>query len=63
MQRHLDSGPAGFKASETGADIKLLKHLLTPEEAKIATLLSTLVWEPVETILKRVNRNGLCCYP
>ncbi|MBN2240230.1 MAG: 4Fe-4S binding protein [Dehalococcoidales bacterium] len=59
LQKHLDSGPAGFQASDTGADIKLLKHLLKPEEAKIATLLSTLVWEPVGTIHKRVTKEGV----
>jgi NAD-dependent dihydropyrimidine dehydrogenase PreA subunit len=59
LQRHLDSGPAGFQASETGADITLLKHLLTREEAKIATLLSTMKWEPAQTILKRVKKAGM----
>lgn len=59
LQRHLDSGPAGFQASETGADIKLLKHLLTPEEAKIATLLSTIQWEPPKKIHDRARKNGI----
>ena len=59
LQRHLDSGPAGFQASDTGADIKLLKHLLSPEEAKIATLLSVIKWEPPRTILKRVRKSGM----
>lgn len=59
LQQHLDSGPAGFQASETGADIKLLKHLLTPEEAKIATLLSTIKWESPDTIHKRIRKNGM----
>ena len=40
LQKHLDRAPAGFRATESGADIRLLKHLLTPEEAKIATQLS-----------------------
>ena len=59
LQQHLDSGPAGFQASDTGADIKLLKHLLSPEEAKIATLLSVIKWEPPKTILKRVRKSGM----
>ncbi len=59
LQQHLDSGPAGFQASETGADIKLLKHLLTPEEAKIATLLSTIKWELPKQIYKRVRKSGM----
>ena len=56
LQQHLDSGPAGFQASETGTDIKLLKHLLTPEEAKIATLLSTIMWESPKQIYKRIRK-------
>jgi electron transport complex protein RnfB len=59
LQRHLDKGPAGFKASETGADIKLLRHLLTPEEAKIATLLSTIQWESPKKIFNRVKKSGI----
>ena len=59
LQQHLDSGPSGFQASETGTDIALLKHLLTPEEARLATMLSTLKWEPVQTVHKRVKKNGI----
>ncbi|UCD10196.1 MAG: hypothetical protein JSU79_06050 [Dehalococcoidales bacterium] len=59
LQQHLDSGPAGFQPSESGADIKLLKHLLTPEEAKIATLLSTIKWESPSRIYKRVRKSGI----
>jgi electron transport complex protein RnfB len=59
LQVHLDSGPAGFQASETGADIRLLKNLLTPEEAKIATMLSTMKWEPIKVIYKRVRKSGM----
>lgn len=63
LQQHLDSGPAGFQASETGADIKLLRHLLSVEEAKIATLLSTIKWEPPRTIYKRVRKSGIDMTP
>ena len=59
LQQHLDSGPSGFQASETGTDIALLKHLLTPEEARLATMLSTLKWESVQTVHKRVKKNGI----
>lgn len=59
LQLHLDSGPAGFQASDTGADITLLKHLLSPEEAKLAIQLSVIKWEPVKTILKRVKKSGM----
>ncbi len=59
LQKHLDGGPSGFQASESGADILLLKHLLTPEEAKIAILLSTMKWEPVKYIYKRIRKSGI----
>lgn len=40
LQQHLDRLPIGFPPSRTGADIRLLKHIFTPEEAKIALCLS-----------------------
>ncbi|MFX0073807.1 MAG: hypothetical protein ACFE96_00080 [Candidatus Hermodarchaeota archaeon] len=39
LQKHLDKMPIGFPATKSGSDIRLLKHLFTPQEAKIATLL------------------------
>ena len=39
LQRHLDSLPIGFPASDTGADIRVLKAFFTPEEAKCAMFL------------------------
>jgi len=40
LQQHLDQFPAGFPATESGVEIRILKHLFSPEEAKIATRLS-----------------------
>lgn len=59
LQEHLDRAPVGYPATESGADIRLLKHLLTPEEAKIATQLSTIRLEPVKRIYKRVRKSGM----
>ena len=59
LQVHLDKGPSGFRAAKSGADIRLLKNLLTPEEAKIATQLSTLKLEPIKQIYKRVKKSGI----
>jgi hypothetical protein len=59
LQEHLDNSAAGFAATESGADIRLLKHLLTTEEAKIALQLSNIKLEPVKTIHKRVSKAGL----
>ncbi len=59
LQEHLNKSPAGFPAAKSGADIRLLKHLLTPDEAKIATQLSTLKAEPVRRIHVRVLKKGI----
>jgi Na+-translocating ferredoxin:NAD+ oxidoreductase subunit B len=59
LQKHLDKSPAGFAATESGADIKLLKHLLTPEEAGICLILSNIKKEPVTAIHKRVTKSGM----
>ena len=40
LAEHLDRLPGGFAPSETGADIRLLRRLFTPEEAELATLLT-----------------------
>lgn len=40
LAEHLDKLPGGFSPSKTGAHIRLLKHLFTEEEAKLATKLT-----------------------
>jgi len=54
LQQHLDKFVIGFPATESGAEIRLLKHLFTTEEAKIATKLSD-KFESVDTIYERVK--------
>ncbi len=49
LQKHLDDQAVGFPATRSGAEIKVLKHIFTPEEAEIARCLSY-KYEPVETI-------------
>ena len=39
LQKHLDKMPIGFPVTKSGSDIRVLKHLFTPKEAEIATLL------------------------
>ncbi|MFX0081889.1 MAG: hypothetical protein ACFE94_09065 [Candidatus Hodarchaeota archaeon] len=36
LQEHLDSMPVGYPATKSGVEIKILKHLFTPEEAEVA---------------------------
>lgn len=57
LQKHLDRMPVGFPATKSGVEIRILKHLFTPEEAKLATQLS-MVAEPLERIYQRVKESG-----
>lgn len=58
LQKHIDNMPVGFPQSESGLDIRLLKHLFSPEEAEIALELSALP-EPLERIQKRLKKKGI----
>ncbi len=52
LQRHLDRQAIGFPASRSGAEIRILKRIFTPYEARVAMCL-TYKHEPVENIYKR----------
>jgi electron transport complex protein RnfB len=62
LQKHLDKMPIGFPATKSGSDIRVLKHLFTPEEAVLATLLK-FGWdrdlETLDTIYERVSNNKI----
>jgi len=51
---HLDNLPAGYPATESGVELRILKHLFTPEEAGIATAL-TMTPEPASAIALRLG--------
>jgi len=51
---HLDNLPAGYPATESGVELRILKHLFTPEEAGMATAL-TMVPEPASAIALRLG--------
>lgn len=55
LQKHLDKLPIGYPATESGVEIRLLKQLFTPEEAKVATKLS-FSFEALESIYERVDK-------
>ncbi len=59
LQKHLDKGPVGYPATESGADIRFLKHFFTPEEAKIAMHISNIKLEPIERICTRVKKSEM----
>ena len=54
LQQHLDKFAVGFPATESGAEIRILKHLFSPDEAKLATRLDD-KYEPLEAIYERVK--------
>jgi len=54
LQRHLDGLPVGFPPTESGVEIRILKHLFTPEEAALAKHLS-LIPEPLSRIHARAQ--------
>jgi electron transport complex protein RnfB len=54
LAEHLDTLPDGFPPSETGADLRLLERLFTPQEAELAVHL-TLDREPAQVIAGRAS--------
>jgi NAD-dependent dihydropyrimidine dehydrogenase PreA subunit len=54
LAEHLDQLPGGFAPSNTGAELRLLHRLFTPEEAELATHL-TLAREEALVIAERAN--------
>ena len=39
LQKHLNRQPVGYPKTVSGAEIRVLKHIFTPEEARVATFL------------------------
>ena len=54
LATHLDRLPAGFPATESGVELRILKRLFTEEEARIAQGL-TMLPEPPEAIAERME--------
>jgi hypothetical protein len=72
LRAHLDSLPAGFPATESGVELRILKRLFTPEEAGLALHVAMklepaaviaaragLPEEAIDTRLKQMSRKGL----
>ncbi len=55
LQRHIDRMPVPYPATESGVEIRILKQLFTPEEARLALCLSAIP-ETLETIHRRTRR-------
>ena len=55
LQRHLDRMPVPYPSTASGVEIRILKRLFTPDEARLALRLSAIP-EPLETIHRRTRR-------
>ncbi len=49
LARYLDDMPGGFPATESGVELRILRRLFTPDEAKLALQLSVIPEEPAKT--------------
>jgi NAD-dependent dihydropyrimidine dehydrogenase PreA subunit len=55
LQQHLNKMPVGFPPTESGIEIKLLKHLFTPKQVQIALQLK-FIGEPTKNIYRRLKK-------
>jgi ferredoxin len=61
LQQHLDTLPVGYPPTKSGVEIRILKQVVTPEEAKIASNLKYSYFDDLETldsISTRLNSLG-----
>ena len=58
LQEHLDSMPVGYPPTESGVELKVLKHLFTPEYAEIALKLKFQP-EPLKNVYRRFKKSGM----
>lgn len=58
LQKHLDKMPVGYPATESGVEIKVLKHLFTPEEVEFALKLNYTP-QPLKKIYRKVKNRGI----
>ncbi|NVM37232.1 MAG: 4Fe-4S binding protein [Candidatus Lokiarchaeota archaeon] len=58
LQKHLDKLPIGFPATESGVELRILKHLFTSKQAELATNLSFQPL-PLKKIYRKVKSSGL----
>ena len=54
LQQHLDRMPVAFPATESGVELRILRRLFSPQEARVALCLSALP-EPVSKVHRRLK--------
>ena len=57
LQEHLDKQPIGYPATESGIELKVLKHVFTIEEAEIASNMN-FIPEKIKNIYRRLKNTG-----
>jgi electron transport complex protein RnfB len=57
LQKHLDQHPIGYPKSISGSDLKVLKHIFTPNEARVATFLDYR-FQSIEKIYEKHAASG-----
>lgn len=55
LARHLDNTPSGYPETDSGVELRILKHLFTLQEAELALSL-VMMPEPVEAIAERAGK-------
>lgn len=58
LQKHFDNAPVGFPATDSGVELRILKHLFTEEEARVALELS-IIPEDLNKIHKRLKKSSI----
>ncbi|GAH69773.1 unnamed protein product, partial [marine sediment metagenome] len=58
LQEHLNNMPVGFPATQSGVEIRVLKHLFTPEDAEVALHLKFQP-EPLKKVYRRFKKSGI----
>ena len=57
LQKHLDKHPVGYPKTITGSELKVLRHIFTPKEARIATFLDYR-FQSLDTIYEKHAASG-----
>jgi len=58
LQLHLDKQPVGYPKTLSGVELKVLKHIFSPEEAELALLLDYR-FRPAGYVMEQLNNPGL----
>jgi hypothetical protein len=58
LQQHMDTQPIGYPPTESGIELKVLKHLFTQEEAEIASNMNY-VPEKLKLLSRKLKKAGL----